>query len=321
MIGEPLKAVQSGVQSLVKTLRRNPHALEAVWLSVITFDAKARVTTPFTELSSFMPPALSVKPGTALGAALSLLQQSIEKDVVKTSAEVKGDFKPLVFILTDGQPTDDWKKKSKNILKTKSKIAYIYTIGCGEEVNFEIMGKISDACFHLKELTDEAMAKLFVWLSTSISTCSAAIDDGPVDLEKAPLGQGLQLVDLSKPPQFVKDKWSFLHVVCNKTGQYFLSRYRLDPETELYMAEDAHPLPLDFFSEGQTETPTFSADMFHDYVECPYCGNESWFHCGKCNTLNCLSIDDNNTTVVCAKCGDKGRLVFDNNFTFDGSVG
>jgi uncharacterized protein YegL len=91
MIGEPLKAVADGVQSLITTLRRNPYALETVWLSVITFDAQARVTTPLTELIDFKPPSLSVKPGTAFGAALDLLKKTNDQDLVKISTESKGD--------------------------------------------------------------------------------------------------------------------------------------------------------------------------------------------------------------------------------------
>ena len=46
--------------------------------------------------------------GTALGAALELLQKAIEREVVKTTSDRKGDYLPVCFVLTDGEPTDRW---------------------------------------------------------------------------------------------------------------------------------------------------------------------------------------------------------------------
>lgn len=37
-----------------------------------------------------------------------MLAQSIDREVGKSTAEMKGDWKPLVFIMTDGMPTDSW---------------------------------------------------------------------------------------------------------------------------------------------------------------------------------------------------------------------
>lgn len=44
---------------------------------------------------------------TALGEALKLVSNKIDTEVEKTTTEQKGDWKPLVFIMTDGIPTDD----------------------------------------------------------------------------------------------------------------------------------------------------------------------------------------------------------------------
>jgi uncharacterized protein YegL len=321
MIGEPLKAVQEGVRSLLKTLMRNPYALETVWLSVITFDAKARVTTPLTELASFSPPALSVKPGTAMGSALELLQTTIERDLKKGTAESKGDFKPLVFILTDGQPTDNWQRVSKNLLKSKSKIAYIYTIGCGEEVDFKTMGSISDACIHLKDLSPEAMSKIFVWLSASISSSSAQVNEGPVDLTKSPLGNDLELVDLTKPPAFVSQKWLFFHVICQTTKKYFLARFSLDQKSGMYFPNGAFNLPDDFFSEGSIPAPQVDVNKLISTVQCPFCGNKSFCHCDACDTINCFNHKSKAKTITCAKCGEVGYLITDSDFTIGGSAG
>ncbi len=107
MFGEPIEAVNNGVQVLLSTLRSDPYALETAHLSVITFDNSARQAVPMTELSAFQAPNLTASGCTALGEALSLVAQKADAEVTKTTAEKKGDWKPLVFIMTDGAPTDD----------------------------------------------------------------------------------------------------------------------------------------------------------------------------------------------------------------------
>ena len=62
------------------------------------------------ELVSFYPPRLPVGSGTSLGAALTTVMDQIDRAVVKGNAEVKGDWKPIVYLFTDGKPTDDAKR-------------------------------------------------------------------------------------------------------------------------------------------------------------------------------------------------------------------
>ena len=107
MYGEPIEAVKNGVQVLVSTLRSDPYALETAYLSIITFNNTAQQVTPLTELANFQQPNIDASGCTALGEALSLLANKVDQEVTKTTTDVKGDWKPLVFIMTDGVPTDD----------------------------------------------------------------------------------------------------------------------------------------------------------------------------------------------------------------------
>jgi hypothetical protein len=87
-----------------------PYALETAYLSVITFDSEARQVVPLTELVAFQPPQIDAGSTTSLGKALKLTKECIEREVQKTTSDAKGDWKPLVFLMTDGAPTDDWQK-------------------------------------------------------------------------------------------------------------------------------------------------------------------------------------------------------------------
>ena len=107
MHGEPIEAVRNGLQVLISSLRQDPYALETAYISVITFSSSAKQLIPLTELMSFQIPEVNASGTTALGGALNLLVDSINKEVKTGSAEQKGDWKPVVFLLTDGAPTDD----------------------------------------------------------------------------------------------------------------------------------------------------------------------------------------------------------------------
>ncbi len=99
MSGEPIEAVKTGLQTLISALRQDPNALGSAYLSVITFDSSARQVVPLTEVAAFKAPEIRATGTTALGEALTLLAASIERDVVKGSAEQRGDWKPLVFLI------------------------------------------------------------------------------------------------------------------------------------------------------------------------------------------------------------------------------
>ena len=119
MTGEPIEAVKVGLQTMVSALRADPYALETAFLSVITFSDKAVQTVPLTELVQFQAPDLNASGTTALGGALSLLADCIERDVKKTTAEAKGDWKPVCFLLTDGQATDDLNRGIEALRRVK----------------------------------------------------------------------------------------------------------------------------------------------------------------------------------------------------------
>ncbi len=120
MNGEPIEAVRQGVKALLMELKSDPQALETAYLSVITFDSVARQVCPLTELIDFKEPELQASGITSLGAALRLLSECIEDEVRKGSTEQKGDWKPLVFILTDGAPTDEWEQAAEELKSKKT---------------------------------------------------------------------------------------------------------------------------------------------------------------------------------------------------------
>jgi uncharacterized protein YegL len=190
MHGEPIEAVRNGMQTLVSTLRTDPYALETAYLSVITFDDKARQVVPLTELMAFQPPALNPGTTTSLGDALRVVGECIEREVRKSSVDAKGDWKPIVFLMTDGEPTDNWKRGLDQFRRVKTGL--VIACAAGPAANKETLKQITEAVVALDTADSATISAFFKWVSASISTSSKKID-----LSKA---ESTQLSELPPPP-------------------------------------------------------------------------------------------------------------------------
>lgn len=175
MMGEPITAVQTGLQNLVATLRQDPYALETAYISVITFDSEARQTVPLTELSQFNPPTLSATGTTAMGAALKLLAERIEAEVTKTTADTKGDWKPVVFLMTDGSPTDNLTVGIDALKKVKVGTFVACAAGPGAET--KELSRITETVVRLDTADSNTIKAFFKWVSASISTSSQKVEN------------------------------------------------------------------------------------------------------------------------------------------------
>ncbi len=176
MYGEPIEAVKNGVQTLISTLRSDPYALETAFISIITFNTNAQQVTSLTELASFQQPTIDAGGCTALGGALELLAQKIDAEVTKTTAEQKGDWKPLVFLMTDGEPTDDITHGLAEFRKRKTGMVVACAAGTGANTN--TLKQITENVVSLDTADSATIKAFFKWVSASISTSSINLEKG-----------------------------------------------------------------------------------------------------------------------------------------------
>jgi uncharacterized protein YegL len=174
MSGEPIEAVKTGVQALVSSLRQDPYALETAYISVITFDSSARQVVPLTELTQFQMPPITASGSTAMGEALTLVTQCAASEVIKSTAEVKGDWKPLVFVLTDGEPTDDFQRGVREF--KKGKWGLVIPCAAGPGANTQRLLDVSETVVQLDTADSAAFKAFFKWVSASVSASSKSVE-------------------------------------------------------------------------------------------------------------------------------------------------
>lgn len=193
MAGEPIEAVKQGIKTLVSELKGDPQALETAFLSIITFDSSARQISPLTELLLFKEPQISAGGATALGGALKILADCVKSEVRTSTATQKGDWKPLVFLMTDGAPTDNLDEGIDAIKQVS--VGNIIACGAGANANSNTLKKITNNVLMMNNLTAGDMAQFFAWVSSSIKASSKSIDSKPGEaVELPPPPQGFVIV-------------------------------------------------------------------------------------------------------------------------------
>jgi uncharacterized protein YegL len=187
MSGDPIEAVRQGMKTLLGELKSDPQALETVWISIITFGSQAQKVVPLTELILAKEPELHASGSTALGGALRMLKDSIETEVRKTTAEQKGDWKPMVFLMTDGAPTDDWEGPADAI--KSAKVGNVIALAAGAHADGEKLKRVAGTVLKMADLQPGALQAFFKWVSASVSVSSVSVAqqaDAPITLPPPP---------------------------------------------------------------------------------------------------------------------------------------
>lgn len=176
MRGEPIHAVNVGLQAMVHALRQDPYALESVYLSVITFDIEAREIFPLTPLEQVRMPEITVPESgpTFLGAALELLIQCVERDVLRGTPQQKGDWRPLLFVMTDGSPSDLQCYREAIAPVKQLHFGNIVACAAGPRAKGETLKELTDTVVSLDTTDSATFAQFFKWVSASVASGSGS---------------------------------------------------------------------------------------------------------------------------------------------------
>lgn len=177
MKGEPLESVKSGLQAMLGGLRQDPHALESLHLSIITFDRDVKVALPLSGLESLQLPAIACPDSgpTNLGAALEVLCERVDKEVKRTHEEDKGDWKPIAFVMTDGSPSDVMLYKEM-IPKVRSRgFASIVACAAGPKAKKDDLSPLADHVVTLETMDGNSFLSFFRWVSSSVAAGNVSV--------------------------------------------------------------------------------------------------------------------------------------------------
>ena len=177
MRGEPMESVKVGLETMLSSLRQDPFALESVIISIITFDKEVKQILPLTPLDDLQLPDITTPESgpTHTGLALQLLCKKVDQEVTLSTPDRKGDWMPLLFIMTDGKPSDIQLYREMIPEVKKRKWGAIIACAAGMSAKTEPLKELTDQVYTLDTLDSTGFRKFFKWVSDSIGVGNRSV--------------------------------------------------------------------------------------------------------------------------------------------------
>ncbi|MCG3769793.1 MAG: hypothetical protein JW384_00924 [Nitrosomonadaceae bacterium] len=329
MVGQNLYSLEEGVASILSALRKDPYALDSVYVSVQVFAGKARTILPLTDLMSVTAPELPVGGGTALGSALTHLMDEMQKVVIQSTAERKGDWKPIVFLLTDGHPTDDvtgsisrWNEKFRGR-------AHLVAVSIGDGADLEVLKRLTDDVLIFSDAEPSSFSKFITWISMSIQSHSRSVQGGEqarVQLSKSD-GNVVKRFEESAHASGtagVDDRYAVFLAKCSSTKLPYLVKFERgfgsvgssDPalsemfRPKRYSLVCAVPVKNSYFelTGDQLSGQTVSSSELLGQPQCPHCNAPYGMATCGCGGIHCIKSGGENTCPWCGNVGMYGAI-------------
>lgn len=202
MRGEPIQAVNVGLRTMVGALRQDPHALESVHLSIMTFDVAVTTVLPLTSIDALILPEITTPQSgaTHLGAALEALCEQVDAEVQRSNPTQKGDWRPLLFIMTDGAPSDTYAYEQAIPRVRAKNFASIVGCAAGPKARQDALEPLCDHVVSLDTTDAGTFGRFFQWVSAAVASSNRSVGIAP----PAPVMPGRSVAagptDLPPPP-------------------------------------------------------------------------------------------------------------------------
>ena len=170
MKGESIKQLQEGVAVYRDSLFSDGLARKRVEVAIVTFGGAVEVVQSFTTAENFTAPALASRGDTPMGeAVVTALKLLADRKVEYNNAGIQY-YRPWVFLLTDGGPTDanshHWSEAKDLIKKGEDGKKFSFFCAGVEGADMERLTELNPARAPLK-LNGLEFKKMFQWLSSS----------------------------------------------------------------------------------------------------------------------------------------------------------
>jgi uncharacterized protein YegL len=188
MDGDPIAALNQGVAAFKQEVQADTKAALSVEVAIVTFGNAVTLTQDFVTLDEFVPPTLEADGYTPMGEAIDYALNLLEgrKEIYKANGIQY--YRPWVFLITDGAPTDEWKTAAQRVRRGELERKFCFFAVGVEGTDFSTLTQIASPERPPVRLNGLHFQPLFVWLSTSMKRVSTSTVGEAVALP--PLGWG-----------------------------------------------------------------------------------------------------------------------------------
>lgn len=181
MGGQPILELNEGLTVYKDELAADSLASKRVEVAVVTFGGIVQNAVDFTTAESFFPPNLTATGDTPMGAAVNQAIDMVHERKQIYRANGIAYYRPWIFLITDGAPTDEWRSAAQRVIEGETTKAFSFFAVGVAGANMEILKQMSKRePLMLKGLR---FRDLFQWLSNSQQSVSRSTPGDEVPLQ------------------------------------------------------------------------------------------------------------------------------------------
>jgi len=206
MDGSKINAVNEAIMEVIPAIQEisDGNADAQIKIAALEFSSGAQWITSNgpVEAGQFRWNYLSAAGTTDLGAACEALNKKLSTKAFMQ--EAIGSFAPAIFLLSDGDPTDDWQRylaelKQNNWFKTAVKVA----VAIGDDANLDVLKEFTGSVESVLTVHDaptlKKMIKFIAVTSSKVASKSANAGDNDDEQKQKAVEEALQDEVASNP--------------------------------------------------------------------------------------------------------------------------
>ncbi|HEY9614281.1 vWA domain-containing protein [Allocoleopsis sp.] len=188
MAGQPIQELNRGIGIFKEDLLKDTQASLSAEVAIVTF-GPVKLLQDFVTVDYFTPSPLIADGVTPMGQAIEYALDLLETRKATYKDNGIQYYRPWVFLITDGAPTDSWQRAAQRVREGESNGKFSFFAVAVEGADMNTLQQLAPPERPPVTLKGLDFSSLFVWLSTSMKRVSSAKIGEAVPLPPVGWGQ------------------------------------------------------------------------------------------------------------------------------------